>query len=146
LWQRTIATGIVMALGTLAMFRWELEASGSLAQAQTVALTTLVLFQAFHVANSRSEHRSAFAKSPLSNKFLLLSTVLAVLVHVVALHVGATQFVLRVEPIAEAETWLRIVLVASSILAVVELHKFLVWRAQRRAPGAGPRFAISRRR
>jgi hypothetical protein len=33
------------------MFHWMFSKSGSLGHAQTVALTTMVLFQVFHVGN-----------------------------------------------------------------------------------------------
>jgi calcium-translocating P-type ATPase len=122
LWERTALVGLVMAAGTLALFRWELDRGGSLQQARTVALTTLVIFMAFHAGNARSEHRSLLRVSPWSNPFLFLATVVAVSVHAAALHVAPTQFVLRVEPI-DGAAWLRIVAVASTILVVVELHK-----------------------
>jgi magnesium-transporting ATPase (P-type) len=83
--------GLVMAAGTLWLFRWELEQSASLAHAQTVALTTMVLFQMFHVGNCRSEQ--------FSNPFLFVATTAALLVHVAALYMPATQIVLRVEPL-----------------------------------------------
>ena len=70
LWERTLITGLVMAVGTLMLFRWELDAGGSLSRARTVALTTMVLFQTFHVWNCRSTDLSAFRKSPSSNPFL----------------------------------------------------------------------------
>jgi calcium-translocating P-type ATPase len=124
LWERTALTGLVMATGTLFMFRAELDAGHSLQHAQTVALTTMVLYQMFHLGNSRSEHLSAFRKSPLSNPFLLVATSAAILVHVGALYFGPTQLVLRVEPI-ELATWGRIVLVASSILVAIEVHKLV---------------------
>ncbi|MGQ9571709.1 MAG: cation-translocating P-type ATPase [Dehalococcoidia bacterium] len=124
LWERTALVGLVIAVGTLFLFRWELDQTGSLARAQTVALSTMVFFQIFHVGNSRSEFGSAFRKSPLSNPFLFVATVAALVVHISALYLPPTQYVLRVEPI-ELETWVRMALVASSVVAVVEVHKFL---------------------
>jgi Ca2+-transporting ATPase len=124
LWERTVVTGIVMAAGTLFMFRWELLASGDLGRAQTVALTTMVLFQVFHVGNCRSEQRSVFAISPWSNRFLFLATAAALLVHIVALYVPPTQVLLRVEPLG-AESWVRMAVVASTVLVAVEVHKML---------------------
>jgi magnesium-transporting ATPase (P-type) len=129
LWERTLIAGAVMALGTLYLFHRTHELTGSLVQAQTVALTTMVLFQNFHIGNSRSEFVSAFRKSPFSNPFLFASAAAALLIHVGALHFGPTQFVLRVEPI-DATSWPRIVPVAASVLAVVELHKLLRRRTQ----------------
>jgi cation-transporting P-type ATPase F len=124
LWERTVVAGLVMAVGTLALFRWELDQTGSLSSAQTVALTTMVLFQMFHVGNCRSDHVSIFRRSPLSNPFLLVATTAALLIHVAALYLPFTQLVLRVEPIA-IDAWIRIVLVASTILVAIEIHKWL---------------------
>jgi calcium-translocating P-type ATPase len=124
LWERTAIAGLVMAAGTLALFHWELERGSTLVQAQTVALTTLVIFQMFHVGNARSEHRSVFRLSPFSNPFLFAATAAAFVVHVAALYLRPTQFVLRVEPIS-VEAWLRILLVAATIIVVVEVHKLL---------------------
>jgi magnesium-transporting ATPase (P-type) len=133
LWERTAVAGIVMAIGTLWLFHWELSDSGSLQRAQTVALTGMVLFQMFHVGNSRSEFESVFRKNPLSNPFLFVATSAALLIHIGALHFGPTQFVLRVEPLAGHE-WVTIVLVASTIVAAMEAHKWIrrVERSRRR--------------
>ena len=133
LWERTLVTGLVMAAGTLTLFRWELDAGSSLSRAQAVALTTMVLYQMFHVGNSRSEHVSVFAKSPFSNPFLFAGTAAALLVHVAALYWAPTQLILRVEPL-EPAVWIRIVLMASTVLAANELHKLV----------RGPRPTVSR--
>jgi calcium-translocating P-type ATPase len=135
LWERLVVSGIVIAAGTLWMFQWELERTGSLVAAQTVALTTMVLFKAFQAGNARSEYNSLFRIHPFSNPFLFLSTAGALLLHFGALYWGPTQFVLRVEPIAW-EAWWRMALVASSIVAVVEAHK---WLRRGREHGRNPR-------
>jgi Ca2+-transporting ATPase len=134
LWERTLVTGLVMAAGTLLMFWWELSDSGEIGRAQTVALTTMVLYQVFHVGNCRSERRSVFALSPWSNPFLFAATAAALLVHVAALYVPPTQFLLRVEPL-DAGTWIRMALVASTILVAVEAHKWLRRPGSSRPPG-----------
>jgi calcium-translocating P-type ATPase len=123
LWERTALSGIVTACGALYLFDHELTRSGSLSHAQTVALTTMVIFQVFQVGNSRSERLSVFAKSPFSNPFLFWATLAAVTVHLTALNFGPTQFILRVEPLLDVHTWTRIIIVTSSLLAAMELHK-----------------------
>ncbi|MEX2586731.1 MAG: HAD-IC family P-type ATPase [Actinomycetota bacterium] len=127
LWGRTALAGLVMAAGTLMLFRWELDRTGSLPQAQTVALTTMVVFMAFHAGNCRSESASVLRISPISNPFLLIATTAALGLHAAALYLAPTQFVLRVEPI-DAAAWIRIVSVATTILVAIELHKFLLRR------------------
>jgi Ca2+-transporting ATPase len=124
LWERTAITGLVMATGTLVLFRWELAVSGQLGRAQTVALTTMVLFQVFHVGNCRSEQRSVLALSPWSNPFLFIATAAALLVHVSALYLPPTQFLLHLEPI-DLDSWVRMAVVASTILLAIEAHKIL---------------------
>jgi magnesium-transporting ATPase (P-type) len=135
LWERTALTGVVMATGTLALFWWELEASGRVGHAQTVALTTMVVFQMFHVGNCRAELGSLFRMSPLSNPFLFAATALALIVHVAALYLGPTRFVLRVEPIGP-DAWIRILAVAATILVAIELDK--LYRRSRPATLPGP--------
>jgi magnesium-transporting ATPase (P-type) len=122
--ERMVIVAIVMAAGTLGVFNWVLDRSDSLVQAQTAALTTMVVFQVFQAGNSRSEHRSVFRIPPFSNPFLFIATAAAVIVHTAALYLSPTQFVLRVEPIG-AEVWIRIILVASTVLIASELHKLL---------------------
>jgi len=124
LWERTIVTGLVMAAGTLALFRFELDQGATLVRAQTVALTTMVLFQMFHVGNCRSDYVSAFRRSPLLNPFLFIATTAALLIHLLALYVEPFQIVLRVEPL-ELAAWPRIVAVAASVVVVIEVHKWL---------------------
>jgi magnesium-transporting ATPase (P-type) len=124
LWERTVFTGLTMAVGSLWLFMWALERNVSLEQARTVALTTMVIYMAFHVYNARSERQSLVRISPLRNPFLLAATVGALSIHALALYWGPTQFVLRVEPLSSA-TWIRMVAVASTVILVSELHKLL---------------------
>ena len=129
LWERTAVVGLVMAAGALYMFRWQLDRDDSLVTAQSVALTTLVVFNIFQAGNARSENRSLFGLSPLANPFLFWATVGAVGLHIAALHLPPTQYVLGIQPISVA-AWVRALVVASTILVVVEAHK----AARRRWP------------
>jgi Ca2+-transporting ATPase len=124
MWERVVIAGLVMGAGMLAMFRWELNTTDSLIRAQTVALTTMVVYQIFQAGNSRSETESILRRSPFSNRFLFLATAAALGIHIAALYLPPTQYVLRIEPI-ELVAWLRIVAIATSILIAMELHKLL---------------------
>ena len=115
----------MIAAGTLLMYGWALaQEAMSLEQARTVALSTLVVFQAFHLFSSRSELRSVFSMSVTGNRFLFLAQAGALVVHVAALYLPATQFVLRVEPIPLG-AWGLIVAVSLSVLLVIELDKLI---------------------
>ncbi|MEZ4573023.1 MAG: HAD-IC family P-type ATPase [Thermomicrobiales bacterium] len=130
LWERTLIAGIVMTVGTLLLFRWQTNLGTSLAQAQTVALTTMVMFEAVQVFNARTTG-SIFRSNPLSNPFLLVATLAALGLHIGALYFPPTQTVLRVEPLP-LSNWAWIILVSLSIILFMELHKFL--RRDRRQP------------
>ena len=133
LWERTALVGVILAAGTLLLFLLELRAGASTERARSVALTTMVLFQVFHIGNCRSEFLSAFAKSPFSNRFLLVGTAVAVAIHVAALYITFTQYVLRVEPLGPL-TWLKMIAVASSVVVAVELHKIARGRRRHSRP------------
>ena len=124
LWERVALTGVVMGMGTLLLFDYALQNTGSLAHARSVALTTMVLFQVFQAGNARSETLSVFRLSPISNPFLFVATAAALAAHIGALYFGWTQFLLRVEPIA-LEEWVSMGAVAASIVVAVEAHKWL---------------------
>ncbi|MEY9214529.1 HAD-IC family P-type ATPase [Thermobifida halotolerans] len=122
LWQRIGVTGVVMAIGTLALFWWEWDRSGSLTAAQTVALTTMVVFMAFQAGNARSATQSVLRVPPYHNPLLVAATIGTFVLHVAALYFPPTQILLRVEPL-DADAWWRIVAVAFSVLVVVEIEK-----------------------
>ncbi len=133
LWQQTAIVSVVMAAGMLATFRWELNTTGSVEAARTMALTTMVLFQAFHLGNVRSERISAFKLSPLSNPFLLTTAATALAINAAALYLPVTQYLLRVEPISIG-AWIRATAVASTVIVAGELYKYFTRRRHR--PGA----------
>ena len=123
--ERVLLSGAVMAAGTIVIFFGEWNGDPErLVQARVAALTSLVVFQIFHVGNCRSEYRSVFAKSPFSNRFLLLGVAASAGLHVAALYLPFTQRLLRVQPLP-LESWLRIFAVGLTIVLVVELHKRL---------------------
>jgi magnesium-transporting ATPase (P-type) len=93
---------------------------GLLPRLTFLSWATLVAFGLLNLFGDRS----VFRINPFSNPFLLLAALAALVVHVAALYLPPTQLILRVEPI-ELEAWIRITLVASTIIAAMELHKYL---------------------
>jgi P-type Ca2+ transporter type 2C len=120
--ERLGGVGLVLAAGALAMFWWTLRATGDLDMARTVAVTQMVVFQFFHVFNSRSLDRSIFSLSPFSNPPLFVSLMLATVAHAAVLYWGPLQRVFRTVPL-DAEQWLIIVLVGTAVIAGGELDK-----------------------
>jgi magnesium-transporting ATPase (P-type) len=126
--QRLGAVGVVIAAGTLAMFWWTWRNTGDLDLARTAAMTQMVVFQFFHVLNSRSLERSVFEIPPLSNRFLFVSVFAALGAHLAALHVSWLQIVFRTQPLSITH-WGLIVLLSSTVVVGGELDK---WRGRRR--------------
>ncbi len=124
LWERTVLTGVTMALGSLWVFTWAIAAGLELDQQRGAALTTLVVAMAAHVYNARSERRSIVVTHVRGNPFLLISTVLALTVHIAASYWEPTQRVLQIAPVT-GEGWLRIALVTVAVVLVSEAHKAL---------------------
>ncbi|MEJ2740142.1 MAG: cation transporting ATPase C-terminal domain-containing protein, partial [Dehalococcoidia bacterium] len=122
--ERTAIVGVIMAAGTIGLFMWERNSGATLDYARVAALTTMVMFQIFHVFSCRSVQRSIFRKNPLSNRFLFIGVILSFAVHFGAMYFEPTQNLLRIQPLT-LNTWLRILPIALSILAVVEIHKLL---------------------
>ncbi|HNX96040.1 MAG TPA: cation-translocating P-type ATPase [Candidatus Aminicenantes bacterium] len=135
MWGGIVVSGLVMAAGTLftldaAMPGGFIAGTGDLPRGQTVAFTTLVLFQMFNVLNSRSDERSAFI-GLFTNRWLWGGIALSVALQIVVVTLPSLQKAFGTVPLTASE-WLRCALVASSVLWLRELNKSLLRR--RRAP------------
>ena len=85
----------------------------------------MVLFENVHLANCRSETRSAFSLPLRRSPLLLAGTLTALFVHLLAMHWPVVQSLLDVAPVSGRE-WLVLMAVAATILPAIELHK--AWR------------------
>lgn len=131
MYERSILVGLIISLGIIFNFIAALDDGVSLERARTIAVTTMVLFQFFQAWNSRSELRSVFTINPLSNPFLFYSMVAAFLAQIAVVYVPALQWVFRTESLSLDE-WGRIILVSLSVVALVEIDKFIRRRRQSR--------------
>ncbi|HUE96961.1 MAG TPA: HAD-IC family P-type ATPase, partial [Longimicrobiaceae bacterium] len=93
--ERLGGVGVVLAAGTLGMFWWTWHGTQDLDLARTAAMTQMVVFQFFHVFNSRSLDRSIFEIPLLSNRFLFVSIVAAGVAHLAVLYAAPLQAVFR---------------------------------------------------
>jgi Ca2+-transporting ATPase len=106
------------------VFQWLLARGFPLDEARNGTLMLMVLFENIHVFNSRSESLSAFRHNPLRNPLLLFGTAAAQLVHIGAMYTPWLSEVLRIQPISP-QHWLELLLLALSVLLIMELHKLL---------------------
>ncbi|MCK5241854.1 HAD-IC family P-type ATPase [bacterium] len=122
--QRTILMGIIMAIGTVAIFLIKLDAGVPLERARTIALTTMVFFQFYQALNCRSENQSIFRMSLLSNPFLFYSIIAAFFAQMAVLYVPALQWVFRTVPLTLTE-WVEIGASTTIIIIAVEIDKWI---------------------
>ncbi|MFO7189659.1 MAG: cation-translocating P-type ATPase [Pseudomonadota bacterium] len=140
MWRGIFFVGLIMAVGTLAVLDASLpggliEGDGDLRYAQTMAFTTLVMFQLFNVFNARSDERSAF-DGLFGNVWLWGAVGFSLVLHAAVIYVPGLQHAFGTTALA-AEDWLLCAAVASSVLWLRELSKVLARSAgaQRRAAG-----------
>ncbi|MEM2121997.1 MAG: cation-translocating P-type ATPase, partial [Candidatus Woesearchaeota archaeon] len=86
-----IMFGLIMGVGTLLMFNYYLNTQPL--KAQTIAFTTLVLFQMFAVMSSRTMYFSFKHLNPLNNKWLLGAVILSVLLQIIIIYWGPAQLI-----------------------------------------------------
>jgi len=133
--ERTVVGAVVMATVAFAMFYYLVEVAGmNEYSARNLLLMLMVLLENVHVANCRSETKSAFSMSPLSNPLLLGGVVLAQLLHIGMLYLPPGQKLLSTEPIT-FQAWLLLLGLAISLLVAMELHK-ASWSWRQRRPRA----------
>jgi P-type Ca2+ transporter type 2C len=126
MWRGIAFVGVIMAAGTLFALDISLpggfvEGSGSLRYAQTMAFTTLMLFQIFNVLNARSDDISAFVK-PFTNQWLWAAMALSVALQVAVVHVQVLQQAFGTVGLGAGD-WLRCIAIASSVLWLREIGK-----------------------
>ena len=133
MWRGILQVGVVMAVGTLLVLDASLpggfiEGTGSLRYAQSMAFTTLVLFQMFNVFNARSDVQSAFVHL-FSNGWLWGATGLSLVLQLAVLYVPFLQQAFGTVPLTLLD-WGRCIVAASSVLWLREAVK-LVARVRR---------------
>ena len=126
MWFGIFLVGAVMAAGTLFILDASLpggfvEGWGDLRYAQTMAFTTLVLFQTFNVINARSDERSAF-RGLFTNRWLWLAIILSVVLQAAVVYLPLLQRAFSTVGLSLGD-WLRCAGVASSVLWLREMSK-----------------------
>ena len=135
MWVEILLVGAVMALGTLIVLDASLpggliEGSGTTSYGQSMAFTTLVLFQLFNVFNARSDERSAF-EGLFVNPWLWSAVGLSLLLHAAVLYIPILKEAFSTTSLSVGD-WLVCAAVASTVLWVRELSKMIARTNDRR--------------
>ena len=100
--------GIVMAIGTICVFTYEISTGVSTTKAMTVAFTLFVVYQLLNAFNGR-------ANSEKSSKFLYLGIIISFLLQLLILYIPQLQIIFRTTSIDMID-WIIILIVSSTIL------------------------------
>jgi P-type Ca2+ transporter type 2C len=128
MWRGIVFIGVIMAAGTLFVLDASLpggyvEGHGDLHHAQTMAFTTLMLFQMFNVLNARSDERSAFRRL-FTNAWLWSALAGSIALQVLVVHLPFLQRAFGTVPLTAAD-WMLCTAVASSVLWLREASKLV---------------------
>ena len=138
MWAGILQVGAIMAAGTLLALDASLpggyiEGAGDLRYAQTMAFTTLTMFQLFNVFNARSDEQSAFHRM-FSNLWIWAAVGLSLTLHAAVIYVPPLQRAFATTNLTAGD-WAYCAIVASSVLWLRELSKLIarILRKQRMA-------------
>jgi Ca2+-transporting ATPase len=128
MWSGIFLVGAIMAAGTLYVLDASLtggvvEGSGNMRYGQTMAFTTLMMFQLFNVFNARSDETSAF-KGLFRNAWLWSAVGFSLVLHMTVIYVPFLQQAFSTTALT-ARDWLFCAAVASTVLWVREAGKLM---------------------
>jgi len=123
---RVVFVSVILTSGTFGLFLWEMEKVISIEHARTVAVNTLVMFEIFYLFNSRYITASVFNRAGLAgNRYVLIAIGILMIFQLGFTYLAPLQSLFGTTSI-DFTIWLRILIVASSVLFLVELEKYFV--------------------
>lgn len=105
---KIIIAGIVMSVGTLALYYYELTLGVGPLKATSIAFTVFVMFQIFNVFNCRSQNG-------FSNKFLIIAIGLSLVLQLCVIYIPFFQGIFRTTALSLID-WILILLVSVTII------------------------------
>ena len=100
-------SGIVMAIGTVGVFIYELNTTSS-AKAMTVAFTLFVVYQLFNAYNCK-------ANSESSSKYLYIGIIMSLILQILIIYIPQLQIIFKTTSIGLTD-WIIILIVAFTII------------------------------
>lgn len=123
---RVAFVSVILMVGTFGIFLWDLQQGASIEHARTVAVNTLVMFEIFYLFNSRYITAPVFNWAGFTgNRYVLISIALLMLFQLGFTYLAPMQTLFGTTAI-NFKLWLLILLIASSVLFLVELEKYFM--------------------
>jgi Ca2+-transporting ATPase len=137
---RTFLAAILMTAGCIGLFMWEyntalkngVEASVALAKAQTMGVTTVIMFQIFYMLNCRSLKDSIFKIGLLSNKAVFIGVAALIALQAIFIYTPVMHKVFGSAPLGGKDILIAIA-AGAIILPVISVEKLLRSRTDRAA-------------
>ncbi len=127
---RIAISALVMGGVGCGAWAWMLNADWPEESARNSLLLLMVLFENMQVGNGRSETRSIFSVSPLSNKILVIGTLAAQGIHIAAMYIPGLNTLLHLQPVS-LQQWAVMLGLAFTLVVAMEIYKLIVRRATR---------------
>jgi magnesium-transporting ATPase (P-type) len=131
LW-RILFVATILTGGTFGLFIMAMQQGMSIEESRTIAVNTLVMFEIFYLFNSRYITASILNWGGLvGNRYVLYAIGLLVIFQMGFTYLPQLQYLFGTAPIT-AGMWLIIVIVASSVLVLVEMEKLIYRKMSKR--------------
>lgn len=135
---RTGLVALIMVIGGLSIFLWELRIEqANLVTARTAVVNVVVLVQTVYLFNCRSLHHSLFSIGLFTNRWTILGSLTMLAAQLLFTYAPVMNRLFHSAPLA-GESWLRIMAVAAIAFIAVELEKWIRFGSGR-ATGAIPK-------
>lgn len=125
---RVAFVSVILVIGTFGLFLWERQHGASIELARTVAVNTLVMFEIFYLFSARYlTAPSLTLQGIFGNRFVLYAIGLLILFQLCLTYLGPMQTLFATAAM-NAEAWLRVIIVSSSVIFLVEIEKLVLRR------------------
>lgn len=136
---RTFLVGAVMTAGAVGLFLYEYNAdladgiapALARAESQTVAVTTIILFQSIYLLNCRSLTESVFRIGLFSNRYVFFGIAATLVLQLAFVYLPALNNLFHTHPL-DAMDWIAPTVVAFAGLPLIMLEMWF-WRSRRNA-------------
>lgn len=132
--KRVLFAALMIVVGTLLVFRSELQDGVVTARDTTMTFTTFVFFDMFNALSCRSEKKSVFRLGLFSNHPFLYAVGLSVLGQLLVIYMPFFQAIFQTESLPLNDL-LRITAWTSSVFWVDEAYKLWMWIREDRRYG-----------
>ena len=122
--KKILIRGTIIGLGTLFVFVTALFMGVSILGARTMAFTTLVFSQLFHVFECRSEERSIFEIPLFSNLYLIGAVTISTIMQLCVVYLEPLQAIFKTTPLVGWQ-WVLILCVAGGPSVVIGLVRLM---------------------